>query len=54
MEKKYGKLNKNSKKIKHFMLSKMKKQQNQLCIPDFRGMQEILWKPTENKAVRHS
>lgn len=42
-EKKYGKLNeKFTEKIKHPILSKMKKQQN-------RGIQEILWKTTENK-----
>ena len=43
MEEKYVKSNDTFReKIKHFILSKMKKQQN-------RGIQEIWWKTTENK-----
>ena len=42
MEEKYGKLIENFKeKIKHLMLSKMKKQQSRKFITDFRGIQEI-------------
>ena len=43
MEEKYGNLNENCReKIKHLILSKMKKQQNQIFMADFRGLQEIL------------
>ena len=59
MEEKYGKLNKMFReKIKHPILpkkkKKKKKKKNQMFLPDFRGIQEILWKPTENKTVRDS
>ena len=55
MEEKYGKLNDEFREnIKHLMLSKMKKQQNRMFVPDVRGTQKILSRPTENKTVRDS
>ena len=42
------------KKMKQPIISKMKKQQNRMFIPDFREVQEVLWKPTTNQTVRDS
>ena len=43
MEEKYVKLNEKFRdKIKHIILSKMKKQQNRKFITDFREIQEML------------
>ena len=43
MEEKYEDLNEELReKIKHLILSKMKKQQNRMLILHFRGIQEIL------------
>ena len=51
MEEKYRKLNEMFReKTKHLIL--WKKQQNRKFITDFREIQEILWKSTENKTLR--
>ena len=54
MKEKYSKLNKMFRKKSYTHAIKDEKQQNRIFIPDFRGIQGILLKPTEDKTVRDS